>query len=50
MRAALSKNTGTKGLEYLNGLLWDVSQFADGTPFYDDLSAILFEFSADGEK
>lgn len=50
MRATLSKNTGTKGLEYLNGLLWDVSQFADGTPFYDDISAILFEFSADDEK
>ncbi len=45
MRAALTNHKGNTGLEYLNDLLWDVSQFADGTPFYDDISAILFEFS-----
>lgn len=45
MRTALSDHMGNKGLEYLNSMLWDVSQFADGTPFYDDISAILFEFS-----
>jgi len=45
MLAALSNHAECTGLEYLNSLLWDVSQFADGTPFYDDLSAILFEFS-----
>lgn len=37
------KNTG---VEYLNNLLWDASQFADGIKFSDDISAILFEFSA----
>jgi sigma-B regulation protein RsbU (phosphoserine phosphatase) len=47
MRAALSNHMGNTGLEYLNDLLWDVSQFADGIPFYDDISAILFEFSGD---
>jgi sigma-B regulation protein RsbU (phosphoserine phosphatase) len=45
MRAALTNHKDNTGLEYLNDLLWDVSQFADGTPFYDDISAILFEFS-----
>ncbi len=45
MLLALSDNIEDTGLEYLNALLWDVSQFADGTPFYDDLSAILLEFS-----
>ncbi|KAB7614858.1 fused response regulator/phosphatase [Amylibacter sp. SFDW26] len=45
MLATLSNHVDSTGLEYLNTLLWDVSQFANGTPFYDDLSAILFEFS-----
>lgn len=45
MLLALSDNIEDTGLEYLNALLWNVSQFAGGTPFYDDLSAILLEFS-----
>lgn len=47
MREALSKHKTNSGLEYLNDLLWDVTMFANGTPFYDDISAILFEFSGD---
>jgi phosphoserine phosphatase RsbU/P len=45
MQAALGNHIGNTGLEYLNDLLWDVSQFAGDAPFYDDVSAILFEFS-----
>jgi sigma-B regulation protein RsbU (phosphoserine phosphatase) len=45
MCAALTNHIGNTGLEYMHDILWDVSQFADGTPFYDDISAILFEFS-----
>jgi len=47
LRAALSNHMENSGLEYLNDLLWDVTRFANGTPFYDDVSAILFEFSGD---
>jgi sigma-B regulation protein RsbU (phosphoserine phosphatase) len=50
MRSALSNHTGNTGLEYLNDLFWDVSQFANGTPFYDDVSAILFEFSGQTDQ
>jgi sigma-B regulation protein RsbU (phosphoserine phosphatase) len=50
LQSALSDHMGNSGLEYLNDLMWDVSQFADGTPFYDDISAILFEFSGDKGK
>jgi sigma-B regulation protein RsbU (phosphoserine phosphatase) len=45
MCAALTNHIGNTGLEYMHDILWDVSQFADGTPFCDDISAILFEFS-----
>ncbi len=45
MLETLSNHIDSSGLEYLNTLLWDLSQFANGVPFYDDLSAILFEFS-----
>jgi sigma-B regulation protein RsbU (phosphoserine phosphatase) len=47
MCEALSKHKTNSGLEYLNDLLWDVTMFANGTSFYDDISAILFEFSGD---
>ncbi len=50
LRDMLSKHAGTTGLEYLNDLLWDVTRFADGTPFYDDISAILFEYSGDMKR
>jgi len=42
---SLLNHTDHKGLEYLNDIIWDVTQFADGHALYDDLSAILFEFS-----
>ncbi len=50
IQSALSLHMGNTGLEYLNDLMWDVSQFVDGTPFYDDISAILFEFSGSQAK
>ncbi len=40
----LTKHLVGSGPEFLTDLMWELTGFANGRPFNDDLSAILFEF------
>jgi sigma-B regulation protein RsbU (phosphoserine phosphatase) len=41
----LLRHADSHGPELLNDIVWELTEFADGDDFGDDLSAILFEFS-----
>jgi len=41
----LLRNADSHGPELLNDIVWELTAFAEGDDFGDDLSAILFEFS-----
>lgn len=40
----LLKHHSGNGPEFMNDLMWELTSFADGHPFGDDISGILFEF------
>ncbi|GGA17991.1 PP2C family protein-serine/threonine phosphatase [Neptunicoccus cionae] len=40
----IEANSASTGAEFLSDLTWELTQFAQGRPFGDDLSAIMFEF------
>lgn len=44
LEAMLVKNLDASGPEFLDDLLWKLTEFSEGVPFDDDISAILFEF------
>ncbi len=44
LETVLNKHLNGSGPEFMNDLMWELTTFADGRSFGDDLSAILFEF------
>ena len=48
LQKMLESYPGAYGPEFLNDLVWSLTDFADGVPFDDDVSAILFEFGETG--
>ena len=40
----MAKNTGVQGTQFLEALTWDLTEFAGGVDFADDVSAALIEF------
>jgi sigma-B regulation protein RsbU (phosphoserine phosphatase) len=40
----LKNKLDASGPEFMDDLLWQLTEFSEGTPFDDDISAILFEF------
>lgn len=45
LEAILLRNSTSHGPELLNDIVWELTAFAEGDDFGDDLSAILFEFA-----
>ena len=43
----MAKNTGVQGTQFLEALTWDLTEFAGGVDFADDVSAALIEFHPD---
>jgi len=44
LEAILLRNAASSGPDLLNDIVWELTEFAQGDDFGDDLSAILFEF------
>ncbi len=44
LEALLKNKLDASGPEFMDDLLWKLTEFSEGTPFDDDISAILFEF------
>ncbi len=45
LEAMLKNKLDSSGPEFMDDLLWQLTEFSQGTPFDDDISAILFEFT-----
>ena len=45
----LANHSGKKGMAFLDGMFSDIDAFARKTPMEDDISAIVFEYSAAAE-
>jgi len=43
--ALVTRNAGLRDTAFLEALMWDLSDAADGAPFPDDISALNLEFS-----
>ncbi|MDR6263424.1 SpoIIE family protein phosphatase [Roseobacter sp. N2S] len=41
----LDKHSNGSGPEFMADLIWELTEFANGRPFEDDVSAIMFEFT-----
>ena len=41
----LQQNAGLTGDRFFDAMIWDMTEFADGQPFGDDVSGVLLEFS-----
>ncbi|WP_372837503.1 PP2C family protein-serine/threonine phosphatase [Phaeovulum sp.] len=49
LRAVMTRNAKLRGQVFLEGVMWDVSEFADGD-LTDDVSAVLLEFNSAKEN
>gem|GEM_PF-6002029 len=49
LREVMARNAKLRGQVFLESVMWDVSEFADGD-LTDDISAVLFEFNGAKEN
>lgn len=45
LAAMMGRHAGAKDNDFMEKLMWELAEFADGRPFGDDISAVLLDFA-----